>query len=121
MTFSERMGLTEARTALQVDDMDEALRNSIWNILDMLVWTPNFGVDQYGRIRGNHNGVSRFIWADFFKLPVDSRPSRPKDVLARIRTSYGDLAWYEVYDFVEFMICKISNGYYYSDESNIGA
>ena len=50
--------------------------------------------------------MSRFIWADFFKLPVDSRPSRPKDVLARIRTSYGDLAWSEVYDFVEFMIAR---------------
>jgi hypothetical protein len=36
--FSERKGLKKIRTEIQVDSMDEALRNRLWNVLALFYW-----------------------------------------------------------------------------------
>src|SRR5687767_14065277 len=41
--FSDRMGITKPSTAIQRDSMDDALRNSLWNLLSFLDgggWSP---------------------------------------------------------------------------------
>ena len=52
-TFSERKGLTPVSEIIQTNSMNEALRNSLWNVLDdlppkavpsrVLVQAPPFG------------------------------------------------------------------------------
>ena len=36
--FSERQGLEPTKTAIQIDEIDDALRNRIWNGLDKFFW-----------------------------------------------------------------------------------
>jgi hypothetical protein len=38
MRFSERQGLRSAKTLLQTNSMDEALRNRLWNGLTLYCW-----------------------------------------------------------------------------------
>ena len=38
MRFSERQGYQKTRDAIQIDSMDEALRNSLWTVLQVHVW-----------------------------------------------------------------------------------
>jgi hypothetical protein len=40
MKFSEREGITPARTAVQVNSVDEALKNSLWNVLHDWIIKP---------------------------------------------------------------------------------
>ena len=37
MQFSQRMGITPVNTALQTQGMSEALRDSLWNVLDIFI------------------------------------------------------------------------------------
>jgi AbiJ-like protein len=38
-TFSERKGLKPVSEIIQIDSMSEALRNSLWNALDVALWS----------------------------------------------------------------------------------
>jgi hypothetical protein len=38
LTFSQRMGLTPVRKALQIDSMDGDLRIGLWNVLEEVFW-----------------------------------------------------------------------------------
>ena len=37
MTFSERLDLSEPKAALQTASMDKDLRNSLWNVLTLVL------------------------------------------------------------------------------------
>lgn len=103
MLFSERMGITEVRTALQVNGMNDDLRNSLWNTLDRYVWKrEGFVYKTYGE--PDIMSFSEVLWANYFKRPVDERPNYAHEVLQRIRGYFFNAEWYEVYNFVEFSL-----------------
>jgi hypothetical protein len=74
MKFSEREGITPARTPLQVNSVDEALKNSLWNVLhdwiikpmldsvysDEYIFSINFGyaIINFGVIRHQRMNLS---------------------------------------------------------------
>ncbi|WP_228518618.1 AbiJ-NTD4 domain-containing protein [Methylophilus sp. 13] len=103
MSFSERKGLKPRPEVIQIETMNNALRNSLWNVLDMMLWsTKNFtSADSY-RVAGI-KPFSRFLWANYFKLPVDKRPQHGYEILEAIRNYYFKASWNEVYDFIEFV------------------
>jgi hypothetical protein len=107
MSFSERQGLKPSRL-LQIDSIDDGLRNRLWNVLrDTL---PTFQ-DGYGfSLTQNAHTKSFFetVWHDYFKLPVDSMPVSPSKAIAQIREHYFACPWNEVYDFIEFVLPKTS-------------
>src|SRR5882672_2692212 len=101
-TFSQRKGLKPTEV-IQVRSMNDALRSSIWNVLDGFIWSiENFLYSQYGtpEIRS----FSRALWFHFFKEPVDSRPDDSGSILSEIRMRFFSYSWNEVYDFMEFVV-----------------
>lgn len=101
--FSERMGITTNPTTLQVGTMNEELKNSLWNVFDQLIWsTKDFMVTKYGD--PEMVPFSRRLWFHFYKKPVDERPHLPHEKLKIIRTKYFDYEWYQVFDFIEFIL-----------------
>lgn len=106
--FSQRRGYKPAARAIQKDSMNEDLRNSLWSILDLAVWEgSNFMWRPYGE--GDIGDFSRALWFQFYKLPTDTRPSRSEDILAEIRENFFRREWYEVYDFLEWMLNYLRN------------
>jgi|ERR1035438_1893721 hypothetical protein len=99
--FSERIGVTQPKTVMQLGSMDADLRNGLWNVCyDGLLkscWKKYF--------RPNENfNFPRSLWIDFFKLPIDALPHTGRQVLEFIRAFYFNKAtWSDVYDFVEFL------------------
>lgn len=100
--FSERMGYKAPRTLAQVESMDDHLRNGLWNVL-YVKFFKNTEVDE--------DRLSRLIWWLYFKKPIDLRPSERAvfgasydDNWVEVREFYFASEWYEVYDFVEFMV-----------------
>jgi hypothetical protein len=83
--------------------MNPELRNSLWNALDVALWsTRDYVYRQYGE--PYIESFSKALWFDYFKRPIDSRPDRESQILAAIRDYFFKCEWFEVYDFLEFVV-----------------
>ena len=107
--FSQRKGFKPVAEVIQIDSMNSELRNSLWNTLDVQIWSLDNLYVQY-----RMGSFSRALWFDFFKKPIDSRPATNDWILKEIRDYFFDSAWYEVYDFLEFVV-----EYYQRDDSRL--
>lgn len=85
--------------------MDDALRNGLWSILQVFLW-DNAG--DYDRIRlityigPAATQFCKWLWIDFFKIPVDTLPNTWPMTRMKIREYFFKAKWFEVYDFIEF-------------------
>lgn len=110
MRFSQRMGKTPMRLALQVEGMDSILENRLWNnfITDFINM-----ISQYAGLgdESNQEKIFRLIWEDFFAKRADEIPlSRLggvdiSGVIAIIKKWFFEVDYFEKYDFVEFIAC----------------
>ena len=91
----QRKGFKPGAEVIQTDSMNSELRNSLWNVLDIKVWSDG---------RFEIYAFSETLWFLFFKKPIDSRPDQPRLILKEIRDRFFSFAWYEVYDFLEFVV-----------------
>ena len=111
-SFSQRKGLKPVSEVVQVDSMSEELRNSLWNALDVTIWsTKGFIVHAHsmGYSLGDIEEFSQDLWFHYFKKPIDSRPGyddfdRGTPILKEIRNHFFACRWNEVYDFLEFVV-----------------
>jgi hypothetical protein len=105
MRFSQRIGKRPVQTALQTEGMDDELRSSLWNVLDLYIWQrKGFLYPEYGNGLGAIDSFSKALWFHFFKKPMDARPDYASDILAEVRSFFFGCEWYEVYDFLEFVL-----------------
>ena len=102
-TFSERQGLVEVRTVVQMGFMDDALRNRLWNILKLYLLK---------KIESSYYSHSEKpeiyyllikIWHHLFKQPIDLIEEHGYAVYEQIKDIYFKSQWFEVYDFIEFI------------------
>jgi len=104
MRFSERIGKKKPKCDLQVDSMDDNLRNSLWNILyqGVLVNMKPFSKSEWEMfVLG--------LWDQFLRRSVDEIPWGMQSRLVKtIKGYFFAVQWYEVYDLLEFVAeeCK---------------
>ena len=79
----------------------------VWNVLDRQLWSTQGFVSSRGSVPAIEH-LSRAMWEDLYKLPADSRPkwfhNSGQDLLADIRSRFFAAPWFEVYDFIQFMV-----------------
>ncbi len=87
--------------------MDEPLRNGLWNLLQIYVWNTVKNSHHSHTLVSDGNRIIRALcnklWLNFFKHPLETRSDSWKKVLSELREYFFSCAWYEVYDFVEFV------------------
>ena len=98
--FSHRKGLKKVRTEIQVDSIDEELRNLLWNALSKYYWKRP--VDKYPFLE--------VLWNSYLKRPTDGLVGRWTEDYGQIRSYYFGCKWFEVYDFIEFIANNYPNG-----------
>lgn len=99
MLFSQRIGKKPFRSMIQKEEMDQDLRNGLWNVLDLCVWHKNHQEElRYSSL----DELFLKYWGNFFKSPLDTRPYKFYDALLIIREYFFKKGWDDVYDFVEF-------------------
>ena len=106
MRFSERYGYKPVRKVIQIDSIDNDLRNTLWSLVTMFVWDQVRSRSQYDAFEDAPE-IERFclgIWIDYFKLPVDEMPRSWKDAHRYLRQYFFDGEWTDVYDFLEFVV-----------------
>lgn len=109
MRFSERHGYKKVREIVQIESIDELLKNSLWSILKAHIW------DRVRESKEGHGGyiISKNVntatyvfcqklWFNYFKYPLDDLGRDWSKVLDRLRGNFFTCEWYEVYDFIEF-------------------
>ena len=100
MNFSQRKGISPARKTIQIDSIDQELRNSLWSALT--IYFRNIrNIDLHELHLQN---LIQSLWILYFKEPIDTIPS---DVIGRwlnlLRKYYFAAQWHEVYDIIEFI------------------
>lgn len=100
-SFSQRQGVKPIRSFTQLESMDEALRNRLWNAVTLHYWD---------KISETHLPAMppvrvwiQQMWHDLFKEPVDTINEYWPNVLKQLRQKFFAAPWNEVYDFVEFV------------------
>jgi hypothetical protein len=100
-TFSQRAGLVPRAKAIQVKGMDDALRNSLWNVFQMFVLNRIPRTEQY-HVRYDFKVFAQGIWFRLRKLPMDSIPSEDYQIERKIRLYFMESEWWEVYDLIDY-------------------
>ncbi|PEU28635.1 AbiJ-NTD4 domain-containing protein [Bacillus wiedmannii] len=110
MIFSERMGFVPVKQLIQIDSMNEPLRNGLWNSFYIFIWrpeyrkhkNPNSSVTREDGLK-NLNTLAAALWYDFFKLSLSKIPATLDDFLTYVEKQYLASEWYQVYDFLEYI------------------
>lgn len=105
MSFSQRQGLKPVKSAIQIDSMDDALRNGLWNALGEAFWGIAPELQPYYRSIDNLDiePLVRALWRDFYKEAIDTLADSWETVYKGLRDRFYSCSWNEVYDFIEFM------------------
>jgi hypothetical protein len=117
MRFSQRYGYTPVKSVIQIDSIDDELRNALWSALALHYWHHvqwNEEFMNHRRLLTNYGNehiqiLCQRLWLNFFKKPLDTLPNDFDDVYARLRKFFFDCKWYEVYDFIEFIAQEYPN------------
>lgn len=100
MKFSERIGILKAKETIQLDYIDDDLRNGLWNSFQI------YYLDNINRqfiCETYYYDFFKNLWHNFFKLPLDTLDDFKVTVKAQIREWFFNWEWFEVYDFIEFV------------------
>ncbi len=108
MRFSERYGYRKVREIVQVDSVDEHLKNALWSLLKVHAWDHvHYSSGMYGGYFLSENkeikSLCEALWFSYFKQPLDTLDANWSKVLAVLRSYFFECPWYEVYDFIEFV------------------
>lgn len=110
MSFSERYRYKPVREIIQIETMDEPLRNGLWSLLKVFCWDN--AIHSSGIYGGYYISESSNkelyhlctkLWFNYFKHPLDSLDHDWTKVLKQLREYFFNCQWYEVYDFIEFV------------------
>lgn len=99
--FSERIGISNSIKETQIEYIDDELRNGLWNMCSVyfLDKFETIYLPEYETIK-----FSKDLWHDYFKLPIDEIPNSNFDIKSKIKRYFFDCYWFQVYDFLEYLI-----------------
>src|SRR5260370_27695444 len=108
--FSQRIGIQQVNTTIQISSMDADLRNALWNVFLTCIQ----------RKMNSHDlkKLSDQIWMHCFNKRLDEVPSTEASsifIVKAIKRHYPTLEWYEVYDFMDFIA---NYPFYYNTPTN---
>jgi len=98
--FSNREGITQVKTVIQIDSIDEDLRNGLWNALTIYYFHKSSG---YLSAFPELNALSTKLWHNYFKWTLDNRSDFWPDIYTQLRDYFFRCKWFEVYNFIEFI------------------
>ena len=102
MKFSQRIGKVSATKQLQIESLDDDLKNGLWNGLKLYVLDHLSKYGQYGDDT-EFDIFCSILWQHHYKLPIDTIPGYDNRSEQFIRDNFYKGQWYETYDLIEFI------------------
>lgn len=104
MRFSERHGHKSVRDSLQIESVDDDLRNGLWSVLELHAWNQvHLGHSTSLEYDKDMTALCRRLWLHYFKKPLDTLGYDWQNIRAKLRDYFFSCEWFEVYDFIEFV------------------
>ncbi len=109
MLFSDRIGVTKPNRTIQIDSVDEKLKNHLWNALELFYWRQSDSAymifeDDYGRrIKNQLYSLIYIIWNNYLNCRLDQISPRIDKNIDTILKKAFESEWYEIYNFLEFI------------------
>ncbi|NNH38211.1 AbiJ-NTD4 domain-containing protein [Acinetobacter terrae] len=115
MRFSERYRYKTVREIIQRESITEELRNRIWSAI-----YSNFLREYESLPYNTHFQLIDDIFSDFLKKPLDNLSIVQSSIIKEIRITICKSPWYEIYDFLEFILNNnyINQRYYQIKKDN---
>ena len=111
--FSQRYGFAKVRDKLQIESMDEGLKNRLWNIVKKFYINTLIGhLDiAYQTIKCDEGEIRNFndkifvskLYDQFFKTSEEPLTYSKNKIKNDLKNKFYRLAWYEIYDFIEYV------------------
>ncbi len=101
MRFSERVGKKPKKVDIQVESIDDDLRNSLWNIISVFFIEP---LNRYGWV--SESPFKTFfdtLWFSHFVEPIDKIPLSTESLTQELRRRYYEWDYLNVYDLINFI------------------
>ena len=109
MKFSERSGYKPVKEQLQIETIDNELKNSLWSVfLDTFyndLWNQTYGYNPSYYL----HDYCKALWFNFFKFPIDTSyiygdKSVDKEGLQKYLRKYffESKSWFDPFDLLEF-------------------
>jgi hypothetical protein len=100
-SFSQRRGLKPIKDKLQIDSIDQDLKNRLWNLI-LIYYFPHVTGD-FLYLYENQETLCVRLWHSFFKSTIDTIPKIYSDAVKLLRIKFYEFSWNEIYDFIEFI------------------
>ena len=119
MRFSQRIGKKSIKTVFQIESIDQDLKVRLWNIFFIYLHKKTYASTG----SSSRSSLYLSLWKEFFNLPIDeikgNRYNDVDDILMKqyIKEWYEKSEWYDVFDFLEFLIGL--DDYTFSDDFSI--
>jgi hypothetical protein len=116
-SFSHRKGLKPVKSIIQVDSMDDDLRNRLWNALTVYYWNlvkplPHKSAYLLSFSSNRDMGILiHKMWNDYFVKPIDEITGDWIEVYAQLKKYFFTCSWNEAYDFVQFVANNFPRDY----------
>lgn len=102
MKFSQRIGKTPSTKNIQLESVDEELKNGLWNLIKLFVLDKISKYTKYDEDT-EFDTFSKILYHRFYKLPIDTIPNYHYQTEKFIRQNFFSGEWYNIYDLVEFL------------------
>lgn len=103
--FSTRNKFKKMNVDIQLEYIDDKLKVRLWNDIYLNYFKncefrniTNFDIGP------NFNEIFNLIWSDFLIQKSNQLPYTTNDFVKVIETQYFKFEWYEIFDFIEFLI-----------------
>ena len=110
MIFSQRKGYKPIKSAMQIERIEQETRNGLWNGLSIFYWdqVKNNWISESSS--SDVYFLCQLLWHNHFKLPLDNLGNLWNTAYNSLRKYFFECAWYEVYDFIEFVANNYERG-----------
>jgi hypothetical protein len=109
MRFSERIGKKKPKVEIQFDSMDIELRNGIYNILYLFIFSPirsEYVYNEYLTSSRYYNLAVK-IWISFLKEKLNKLPSLKGQFSRYLEDEYEKWDYLQIYDFINFLVEEV--------------
>ncbi len=104
MRFSERIKKVEVSNIIQRDDMNQDLRNSLWNMFYFYLERDSSNNFAYG--------LQKWLYFRLYKLPIDEIKQYYSDYF--LKKVILEDNWFIVYDMLEETVNYLASGNHYT-------
>jgi hypothetical protein len=114
--FSFRNKITTPDNTIQLETASKDLRIGIWNVLEIHLWKKY--QSDYLDTDAEFKSLFIQLWVSYFKFNLNTLSNLWRNTYTTISRKFSEFEWYEIYNFIEFVLANSPMWVYQEDLIN---